>query len=300
MKKRVILAYSGGPASSAAIPWLIEHHDAEVVAVIVDLGQREALDSVRQRAIASGASRAHVLDWRETYVRNFVLPVVQSGAVTPEHDDLPESLGRPLEAKALVEIAAIESANAVAHAARTKTDGARITAAVTALNPELEVIATALEWELKPGELSEFAKARGIPNVSGELPSLSKPVGPLQPAYVTLDFKAGVPTRVNGVEMDLVELATSLETICEPHRVAGTVALARTHDALQQAVIGEDLASLLPELRKKYAGLIRSGKWFSASREAIDAMMAKLQANVNGSARVKIQDGTCEVVSSVN
>jgi argininosuccinate synthase len=300
VKKRVILAYSGGPASSAAIPWLIEHHNAEVIAVIVDLGQREALDSVRQRAIASGAARAHVLDWRETYVRNFVLPVVQSGAVTPEHDDLPESLGRPLEAKALVDIAAIEGANAVAHAARTKTDGARIGVAVAALNPELEVIATALEWELKPGELSEFSKARGIPNVSGELPSSSKPVGPVQPAYVALDFKAGVPVRVNGVEMDLVDLATSLETICEPHRVAGTVALARTHDALQQAVIGEDLASLLPELRKKYAGLIRSGKWFSASREAIDAMMAKLQANVNGSARVKIHDGTCEVVSSVN
>jgi argininosuccinate synthase len=53
-------------------------------------------------------------------------------------------------------------------------------------------------------------------------------------------------------------------------------------------------------MRKKYAGLIKSGKWFTASREAIDAMMAKLQANVNGSARVKIHDGACEVVSRVN
>ena len=300
MKKRVILAYSGGPASSAAIPWLIEHHDAEVVAVIVDLGQREALDSVRQRAIASGAARAHVLDWRETYVRNFVLPVVQSGAVTPEHNDLPDALGRPLVAKALVEIAAIESANAVAHSAKSKTDANRIAASVNALSPELEVIATALEWTLKSAELSEFAKARGIPNISGELPSGSKPIGPIQPAYVALDFKAGVPVRVNGVEMDLVDLATSLDTICEPHRVAGTVALAYTHDALQQEVVPADLASLLPEMRKKYAGLIKSGKWFTASREAIDAMMAKLQANVNGSARVKIHEGVCEVVSRVN
>ena len=300
MKKRVILAYSGGPASSVAIAWLREHHDAEVVAVIVDLGQREALDSVRQRAIASGAARAHVLDWRETYVRNFVLPVVQSGAVTAEHDDLPDALGRPLVAKALVEIAAIENATAVAHSAKSKTDSNRIAASVTALNPDLEVIATAMEWALKPSELSDFAKARGIPQISGELPAGSKPIGPIQPAYVTLDFKAGVPVRVNGVEMDLVDLATSLDTICDPHGVAGTVALARTHDALQQAVVPADLASFLPELQKKYAGLIKSGKWFTASREAIDAMMAKLQSNVNGSARVKIYNGTCEVVSSVN
>ena len=300
MKKRVILAYSGGPASSVAIAWLREHHDAEVVAVIVDLGQREALDSVRQRAIASGAARAHVLDWRETYVRNFVLPVVQSGAVTAEHDDLPDALGRPLVAKALVEIAAIENATAVAHSAKSKTDSNRIAASVTALNPDLEVIATAMEWAFKPSELSDVAKARGIPQISGELPAGSKPIGPIQPAYVTLDFKAGVPVRVNGVEMDLVDLATSLDTICDPHGVAGTVALARTHDALQQAVVPADLASFLPELQKKYAGLIKSGKWFTASREAIDAMMAKLQSNVNGSARVKIYNGTCEVVSSVN
>src|SRR6185436_6507865 len=133
----------------------------------------------------------------------------------------------------LVEIAAIESANAVAHSAKSKTDANRIAASVNALSPELEVIATALEWTLKSAELSEFAKARGIPNISGELPSGSKPIGPIQPAYVALDFKAGVPVRVNGVEMDLVDLATSLDTICEPHRVAGTVALAYTHDALQ-------------------------------------------------------------------
>lgn len=300
MKKLVILAYSGGPASSAAIPWLREHHDAEVVAVIVDLGQREALDSVRQRAIASGAVRAHVLDWRETYVRNFVLPVVQSGAVTPEQADLPEALGRPLEAKALVEIAAIENASAVAHAAKTKTDGGRIAAAVSALNPALEIIAIGQEWDLKPSELTDYTKARGIPQVSGELPAGSRAVAPLQPAYVALDFKTGVPIRVNGVEMDLVDLATSLDTICDPHGVAGTVALGMAHDALQQEVLPADLASLMPELRKKYAGLIKSGKWFSASREAIDAMMAKLQANVNGSARVKIQNGTCEVVSRVS
>ena len=300
MKKKVILAYSGGSSSSAAIPWLREHHNAEVVAVIVDLGQREPLDSVRQRAIASGAARAHVLDWRETYVRNFVLPVVQSGAVTPEQSDLPESLGRPLAAKALVEIAAIEGATAVAHAARTKTDSARIASAVTALNPDLEIIATAQQWDLKPADLSGFTKSRGIPEVSGELPSASRSAAPQAPAYVALDFRAGVPVRVNGVEMDLVELATSLDTICDPHGVAGTVALGMAHDALQQEVLPADLASVMPEMRKKYAGLIKSGKWFSASREAIDAMMAKLQANVNGSARVKIQDGVCEVVSRVN
>jgi argininosuccinate synthase len=299
MKTRIILAYSGGPASSVAIPWLREARNAEVVAVLVDLGQREALDSVRQRAIASGAVRAHVLDWRETYVRNFVLPVVQSGAVTPEHADLPEALGRPLQAKALVEIAAIENAQVVAHAARLKTDAGRIEAAVTSLNPALEVLAVPQLWDLKPAAYGEYAKAHGIPSATGELPSGSLSAPP-QPAYVTIDFRHGVPVRINGIEMDLVDLAISLDTIAEPHGVPGTVALALAHGALQQAVLPEDLAALMPEVRKKYAGLVRSGRWFAPAREAIDAMMATLQAPVSGAARVKIANGACEVIDRVN
>ena len=78
--KRIVLAYSGSVATSAAIPWLMERHGAEVVTVTLDVGQGRELAHVRERALAAGAVRAHVLDARDEFVRRHVLPALRSGA----------------------------------------------------------------------------------------------------------------------------------------------------------------------------------------------------------------------------
>src|SRR5262245_49202558 len=92
---RIVLAYSGGLDTSVAIPWLKEKYNAEVIAVTLDLGQGRELNQIRERAIATGALRCHVLDVREEFARDYILPALQAGALYEERYPLATALGRP-------------------------------------------------------------------------------------------------------------------------------------------------------------------------------------------------------------
>src|SRR3954449_7432490 len=113
--ERIVLAYSGGLDTAVAIPWLKEHYDAEVVTVTLDLGQERELEGIRDRALAIGAIRAHVLDVREPFVHDFVVPALKADALFDDRSPMAAALARPLIAEKLVEIAAIEHADTVAH-----------------------------------------------------------------------------------------------------------------------------------------------------------------------------------------
>src|ERR671915_2013755 len=113
--KRIVLAYSGGLDTSVAIPWLKEKYAAEIVSVTLDLGQGRELVDVRERALALGAIRAHVVDVREEFVRAYILPALQAGALYEDRYPLATALGRPLISRRLVEIAHLEGAYAIAH-----------------------------------------------------------------------------------------------------------------------------------------------------------------------------------------
>ena len=103
--KRIVLAYSGGLDTSIAIAWLAERYQAEVIAVTLDVGQGRELTDVRERALAVGALRAHVLDVREVFARDYILPALQAGALYEDRYPLATALSRPLIARTLVEIA---------------------------------------------------------------------------------------------------------------------------------------------------------------------------------------------------
>ena len=124
MKKTVVLAYSGGARSSAAAKWLAEHHDAAIVTVTLDLGQSGELSEIRDRAMADGAARAHVLDVRDAFARDIVLPSLKAGALSDSRYPMATALSRPLIAKALAEIAGIEKAAYVSHGASGSPRGA--------------------------------------------------------------------------------------------------------------------------------------------------------------------------------
>ena len=113
--KRIVLAYSGGLDTSVAVRWLAEKYGAEIIAVTLDLGQGQELTNVRERALALGAIRAHVIDAREEFARDYVLPALQARAIYEDGYPLASSLARPLIAKHLVAIARMEGASAVAH-----------------------------------------------------------------------------------------------------------------------------------------------------------------------------------------
>ena len=250
--ERIVLAYSGGLDTSVAIPWLAERFEAEVIALTLDMGQGKELDDVKERALAVGALRVHVLDVREEFVREYVLPALQAGALYEARYPMATSLGRPLIAKRLVEIAEMEGATAIAHGCTGKgNDQVRIDVSARALNPAIRVIAPARLWGMsRPDEIA-YAKARGIPvpvtvdspySTDANLWGRSIECGVLEdpwaeppediytltrapadcpdtPAYVEIRFTDGVPTEVNGVAMPLVELIHSLETIAGSHGV---------------------------------------------------------------------------------
>ena len=144
---RIVLAYSGGLDTSVAIAWLAETFSAEVIAVTLDLGQGRELTDVRERALAVGATRAHVLDVREEFARGYILPALQAGALYEDRYPLATALGRPLIAQKLVDVAHMEGATIVAHGCNGKAnDELRLELGVKALDPTLKVLAPARIW----------------------------------------------------------------------------------------------------------------------------------------------------------
>lgn len=348
--KRIVLAYSGGLTTSAAVAWLAETYGAEVVAVTVDVGQGRDLDDVRERALAIGAVRAHVIDGREELARDYALPALQAGAVYEGRYPLATALSRPLIAKHLVSIAHLEGAEAVAHGGTGRgNDPVRLDVLVRALDPGLSVVAPAETWGLTRADATAFARARGIPvpptasspyridtNLWGrsiesdeledlwadppeEIYALTKAPadGPDHPAVVEIGFEEGVPVSINDVAMPLVDLIESLQTIAGSHGVGrldmvenrlvdtksreiyeapAAVALHAAHRELQQLVTPRDLERLTSSLAVTYSDLVYAGLWFTPTREAIDALVAKVQRRVTGTIRLKLFKGDCRVV----
>ena len=251
-KQRVVLAYSGGLDTSVAVPWLADTYNAEVVCVTMDLGQGKELESVRERALAAGAVRAHVLDVREEFANLYILPALQAGAIYEGSYPLATALGRPLIARKLVEIARIEGAGSIAHGCTGKgNDQVRIDVSARALEPGIQVIAPAREWGMTRPDEIEYARKRGIPvpvtaaspystdsNLWGrsiecgvlEDPWIEPPDDvytltkdpsecPDEAAYIELTFERGVPVAVNGVPMPFTEIIGSVATIAGAHGV---------------------------------------------------------------------------------
>jgi argininosuccinate synthase len=347
-KGRIVLAYTGGLDTSVAIAWLAEQYAAEVIAVTLDLGQGRELTDVRERALIVGAARSHVLDVREEFASQYILPALQAGALYEDRYPLATALTRPLLARKLVEVARMEGASVIAHGCNGKAnDELRIELGVRALAPEFTVLAPARIWGRPREEIVAYAKARQIP-VPAESPytvdtnlwgrSIERGVledlwqespeeiyaltraprdCPDEPAYIEIEFDQGVPVKANGVEMPLVELVESLETIAGAHGVGridmvenaaaggksreiyeapAAVLLHMAHSELEKLVVPRDLERLGHELGRAYADLAYNGRWFSLTREAIDAFMRTIQPRVTGAVRLKLFKGDCRVV----
>lgn len=168
--KKIVLAYSGGLDTSAIIPWLKENYDdCEVVAFVADVGQdREDLVGVEQKALQSGASECHVVDLREEFVKEYIYPVLKTGALYEGSYLLGTSMARPIIAKAQVELALKVGADAVAHGATGKgNDQVRFESTYSALAPQLKVVAPWREWDLRSREaLLDYLKERHIPTTA--------------------------------------------------------------------------------------------------------------------------------------
>lgn len=165
--KKVVLAYSGGLDTSAIIPWLKENYQGcEVVAFCADVGQGdEELEGLKEKAIASGASECHVVDLKEEYVKNYIYPIIKTGAVYEGQYLLGTSMARPVIAKAHVEVALKVGADALCHGCTGKgNDQVRFESCFAALAPQLTVIAPWREWDMVSREdLLSYLEERNVP-----------------------------------------------------------------------------------------------------------------------------------------
>lgn len=168
-KQKIVLAYSGGLDTSVILTWLKESFDAEIITFTADIGQKDELDGLEEKALRTGASKAYIDDLRDEFARDFIYPMFQAGALYEGQYLLGTSIARPLIAKRMVEIARAEGATAIAHGATGKgNDQVRFELTAAALAPELEVIAP---WRIEefreqfPGraEMIAYAEKHGIP-----------------------------------------------------------------------------------------------------------------------------------------
>jgi len=246
-KDKVVLAYSGGLDTSIIIPWLNENYGFDVVAMVADVGQGEDIDAVVQKAYTTGAKKVIVQDLRDEFVRDFINPTVQAGALYEGKYLLGTSIARPVIAKAQVQVALEEGATAVAHGCTGKgNDQVRFEHAYQALAPDLKVIAPWREWDLRSREdCLDYAEEHDIPvsasrvkihsrdrnlwhvsHEGGELEDAnnapfdstwtmtrSPQEAPDAVEVITIGFERGVPVTVAGQQLEPVQIVELLNEI---------------------------------------------------------------------------------------
>ena len=247
--KKVVLAYSGGLDTSVIVRWLIETYRCEVICFAADIGQKEELSGLREKAIKTGAAKIYIDDLREEFVRDFVFPALRANAIYEGTYLLGTSLARPLIAKRQLEIAKIEAADAVCHGATGKgNDQVRFELTYMALHPAIRIISAWRDdhWTFDSrASMIDYAEKHGIPipltrekpyssdrnllHISHEggiledtwaepkeemfVLTVSPEAAPDRPTYVEIGFEKGNPVSVDGVVMSPAALLDRINGI---------------------------------------------------------------------------------------
>ena len=250
MKKynKVILAYSGGLDTSIIISWLKETYGCEVIAVVGNVGQKDELLGLEEKALKTGASKCYIEDLNKEFVEDYIFPTIKANAIYEGKYLLGTSFARPIIAKRLVEIALAEGADAICHGCTGKgNDQVRFELAVKAFAPDMEIIAPWRIWDIKSREEeikyaldreipisisyeTNYSKDKNLWHLSHEGLDLEDPANepnyekilelsntlekaPDVPTYITLKFEKGIPVALDGEELDGPTLIEKLNKI---------------------------------------------------------------------------------------
>jgi len=349
VKEKVILAYSGGLDTSVAITWL--NKDYDVIAVCMDVGEGNDLDFIHDKALKVGAIESRVIDVKDEFAEDYVLVALQGHTFYEQKYPLVSALSRPLISKKLVEIAHKTGATTIAHGCTGKgNDQVRFEVAIASLDPKLKVIAPVREWKWSREEEINYAKANGVPipadldspysvdqnlwgranecgvleNPWNEAPedaydlTVAPEAAPDSPAYVNIDFEAGVPVALDGKKMKLADLILELNDLAGQHGVGridhvenrlvgiksreiyecpGAVTLLAAHKEIEDLTLVRELAHFKPIIENELSNLIYNGLWFNPATEALIAYLKSTQQVVNGTAKVKLYKGSVTVVA---
>ncbi|MCR5166276.1 MAG: argininosuccinate synthase [Oscillospiraceae bacterium] len=348
--KKVVLAYSGGLDTSIIIPWLKENYNnCEVIAVSGDVGQGTELDGLEEKAIKTGASKLYIEDLKKEFVEDFVFPTLKAQAVYENRYLLGTSFARPVIAKRIVEIAKKEGADAICHGCTGKgNDQVRFELTIKAFAPDMTIIAPWREWDIMSrDEEIDYAEAHNIPlkisretnyskdknlwHISHEGMDLEDPANeplynkkgflelgvspdeaPDKPEYVTIHFEKGIPTAVNGKEMDGVSVITALNEMGGRNGIGiadlvenrlvgmksrgvyetpGGTILYHAHEVLETITLDKATQHYKQKLAIDFAELVYDGQWYTPLREAMSAFVDKTQETVTGDVKLKLYKG---------
>lgn len=346
--KKVVLAYSGGLDTSIIIPWLKENYDnCEVIAVSGDVGQTTELEGLEEKAKKTGASKLYILDLKKEFIEDYIYPTMKAGAVYENKYLLGTSFARPVIAKRIVEIAKAEGADAICHGCTGKgNDQVRFELSIKAFAPEMTIIAPWRTWEIKSrDEEIDYAEAHNIPlkinretnyskdknlwHLSHEGLDLEDPANepdydkicelgvspwkaPDQATYLTIHFEKGIPTAIDGKEMDSLAIMDKLNDIGGKNGVGlvdlvenrlvgmksrgvyetpGGTILYTAHELLESICLDKATQHYKQLIAIKYGEMVYDGQWFTPLREALDAFVDKTQETVTGDVRLKVYKG---------
>lgn len=344
---KVVLAYSGGLDTSIIIPWLKENYGCEVIAVAGNVGQDAELGGLEERALKTGASKLYIEDLQKEFVEDYIFPTLKAGAVYEEDYLLGTSFARPVIAKRIVEIAKAEGADAICHGCTGKgNDQVRFELAIKAFAPNMKIIAPWRIWDLKSrDEEIDYAIAKNVPikltretnyskdmnlwHLSHEGLDLEDPANepnydkilelgvspekaPDQPTYITLHFEKGIPTALDGKEMDGISLIKALNKLGGANGIGiadlvenrlvgmksrgvyetpGGTILYHAHKVLETITIDKETQHYKQQVALKFADLVYNGQWFTPLREALSAFVDATQEHVTGDVKLKLYKG---------
>jgi argininosuccinate synthase len=252
--KRVLLLYSGGLDTSVMLKWIQDSYGAEVVCLTVNLGQPgEDYGVIEDKARRLGALECHVVDARERFATDFVIPAIKANALYGGGYPLFTALGRPLIAELAVEYARESGCDTIAHGCTGKgNDQVRIEATVATLAPELRTIAPVRSWQMGREEEIAYAREHGIPVKGGTevtpysiddnlwgrssegrwiedldhapeddvFQLVTRPEeAPDEAQTVTVEFERGVPVALDGQRLGPVELLEAAAEVGGRHGV---------------------------------------------------------------------------------
>ena len=344
--KKAVLAYSGGLDTSVLIPWLKENYGCEVVAVSGDVGQGTELDGLEEKALKTGASKLYVMDLTKEFVDDYIIPTMKADA-DYEGYLLGTSFARPIIARRLVEIAKKEGADTIVHGCTGKgNDQVRFELAIKAFAPEMQVLAPWRFWELDSRDKEiDYAEAHNIPlkinretnyskdkniwHLSHEGLDLEDPANepkydeilemgvspeqaPDKPTYVTIHFEQGVPTAVDGEEMESVALLKKLNELGGANGIGlldlvenrlvgmksrgvyetpGGAIMYAAHKKLEEITLDKETTHYKALIAQKFGELVYNGQWYTPLRKALSAFVDETQKTVTGDVKLKLSKG---------
>ena len=347
----VLLMYSGGLDTSVMLKWIQDQYEAKVSTFTVDVGQREAhLDEVKKKALDLGAENAFVVDAKDKFADEYIKTSIKANGLYQDSYPLSTAIARPLMSEIAVDYAKSEGISAIAHGSTGKgNDQVRFEASIKALDDSIKVLAPIRKWDMSREKELAYAEENdiSIPVDSGspysidenlwgrsvecgiledpaeeppkDVHELVNPVEetPDEPEYIELEFSGGVPTQLDGQEMDLVELIKEITKKAGKHgvglidmvedRIVGlksreiyetpaAAVILKAHKELEKYCSTRHENSFKPLVDQKWAEMVYQGLAFDPLVTDLEAYIEKVNEKVEGTVRLKLFKGKATVV----